>query len=95
MPSNHTGPPPTVNPCQLPHTSFSVAFRIRAADPGIEDVIEVSQELFSISDQDLLVMKTGQHWIGDQSSYCLTVIVLKGRLETAEESECAGTIRTR
>ena len=76
-----------------PHVLLS-SFQNSAADSVIEDVIEVSQQLCSIADADPLVMKTRKHRIADQRCHCLTIIFLKGRLETAEESECAGTIRT-
>ena len=70
-----------------PHVLLS-SFQNSAADSVIEDVIEVSQQLCSIADPDPFVMKTRKHRIDDQGCHCLTIIFLKGRLETAEESEC-------
>lgn len=67
----------------------------RTADSGIEDFVEVGQELLLIADADPLVINTGKHGIGDQSCDSLTVIALEGRLETTKKCECAWAIRTR
>jgi hypothetical protein len=77
MLSNHTAPPSTVNPCQLPQTSFSVACRMTHRTAPSKISSKVSQQSSFTGDMYRFVMSSGQQRVCNHSRDCMTVVCLK------------------